>query len=353
MKVAIWGSYNHGNYGDDVMAVLYALTVKQLGYEPIVFRLSKSLAEIYQLKTTSDIDDLIDEVQFCILGGGAWLTTSGVPDAVEKDCNELLNALIKYQCDLYCVSIGGDGETNFNKLPKAHQNLFQSPYFKGGTVRLSTDLRILEKTQKNIRHYPDIIFNAANYLGDINRETPSQKKIRIGINLNKSQTRLEKILLLISKIDKDIEIIYVKSHTKDKELGFELSSPKNHTSKTIEYSDPKQFIRELSTLNCIISFKLHLGITALGMNIPFLSFGGLGKTQQQLREMGLNAYIVSYFGVFTFLIKQRFSQYLQKRIINNDINPDSFLADANMHLDYIKSLLNTNYNNPKQPVSSN
>ncbi len=339
MKVAIWGSYNHGNFGDDVMAIIYAQHLLQMGCEPIVFRLSKRLAEKYKINTTESVDELIKKSHFCLLGGGAWLATKGTPQAVEDDCKELLAALRKYSCVLYCISIGGDGESDFSQLSKARRSLFSSDLFKGGTVRLKSDVIMLQETKKVIRYYPDIIFNAADHFEVAREPKKPYDKLKVGINLNKTQTRLEKILHFIAKLDKKIELIYIESHLRDKSPGFELIAPEYSDFQSIEYSNPKQFISKLAKLDCIISFKLHLGITAMGIGIPFLSFGGLGKTQQQLNDIHQSNRIVSYFGIIIFLMKSRLSLLRIQKSKKISKNVSSLKASARNHIDYISMII--------------
>ncbi len=49
MKVAIWGSYNYGNYSDDLMAIQFAKELEKLGTEPVVYRLDRQLAQQYSV----------------------------------------------------------------------------------------------------------------------------------------------------------------------------------------------------------------------------------------------------------------------------------------------------------------
>ena len=85
MKIAIWGSYNHGNYGDDIMAIQFAKALMDEGFEPWVYRLDKDLADRFQIHSTSSLDELLDESPICLIGGGAMLE-SGPSESRSRFC---------------------------------------------------------------------------------------------------------------------------------------------------------------------------------------------------------------------------------------------------------------------------
>ncbi|MEO6330446.1 MAG: polysaccharide pyruvyl transferase family protein, partial [Ginsengibacter sp.] len=56
--------------------------------------------------------------------------------------------------------------------------------------------------------------------------------------------------------------------------------------KTIKYTDPEELLQFMAELDVLISSKLHLGITGLTVNTPFLSYRGPGKAKSFLRSIG-------------------------------------------------------------------
>ena len=84
MKVAIWGSYNHGNFGDDVMAVLFARAVAAAGATPVVFRMDGDLARRYGIATEDELGPLLEGARLVIMGGGAMLAGGGLRKQVQR-----------------------------------------------------------------------------------------------------------------------------------------------------------------------------------------------------------------------------------------------------------------------------
>ena len=74
--------------------------------------------------------------------------------------------------------------------------------------------------------------------------------------------------------------MFIKSHLQTHDLGFELN-PVSSTGNelTLTYANAEDsYKRTKSKLDVLISFKLHLGVTRLKLNVPFIFFGGSGKT---------------------------------------------------------------------------
>lgn len=338
MRVAIWGSYNHGNYGDDLMAVMFAIHLKELGYNPLVYRMSESIAAKYNIDSTDNLDALLNNVEFCIIGGGAWLTTKGTPLQVESDCKIFREKLEMHNCPFYCISIGGDGNTNFSDLSYERQDLFKSNLFMGGTVRLKTDVILLKDLNAKIIFYPDIVFLASDFFNIPNRNTVAKKTLIIGLNINKTQTKLNKIFKLIARITKKVEIVYVNSHLEDLSPGYELKDKKTKNINLITYEDPKKFIFQLSELDYLISFKLHLGITALGMGVNFISVGGLDKTKQQLNELNYPFRINSFFKMLCHILLNLFSS--SPKLAKPPIAVKKIKTESIQHFEFISSIDN-------------
>ena len=87
--VAIWGSYNHGNFGDDVMAVLFARAVADAGATPVVFRMDRDLARRYEIATEDELGGA--EMHASVSGLAEYLAEND-GQAVQM-CRELLHRL--------------------------------------------------------------------------------------------------------------------------------------------------------------------------------------------------------------------------------------------------------------------
>lgn len=336
-RVAIWGSYNHGNYGDDVMAIAFARVLKKHGFIPIVYRLNSELAASYGFLSTDSLDELIANSSFCIIGGGAWLCSGNFSEAVEKDCEDFEATLNKYDCPLYSISIGGDGNIDPQKLSKARASLFSSEAFKGGTVRLPEDVDLLKTLGKKVKYHADIVLNMADIF-ELKAEKKSHDKIRLGLNLNQLQRRTAFLFKVCSKLFPKITLVSLQSHSKGHDLGFEYNDfATSNGVEVLRYHQPEEFILELGKLSQIISFKLHLGVTCLGIGVPFLSVGGGGKTVAFLKSAKLKNTIHNE-NLSIFEVLAIFFNLASKRTQLNYEELKHLKTDADLHLSYLEAL---------------
>jgi polysaccharide pyruvyl transferase WcaK-like protein len=117
MKIGIWGSYNYGNYGDDVMAIIFAKAMEKEGHTPIVYRLNSTIANNFGIKVTNSLLEFMNETEVVVIGGGGMLVSTSrirslinhVDKEFENDFNRLQSLLIKDSKPVIAVSIGGDG----------------------------------------------------------------------------------------------------------------------------------------------------------------------------------------------------------------------------------------------------
>ncbi|NET38832.1 MAG: polysaccharide pyruvyl transferase family protein [Cyanothece sp. SIO1E1] len=287
MKVAIWGSYDHGNYGDDVMALQFALALKRRGVNPWVYRLDEHLARKYDLVTTRSVDELFRDADFGIIGGGGILIDK-LPPEFEKDFQELHLTTSRYGCPVFPISIGGQGRGAEAPLCRWRTEFFQGNSCQWSTVRLEEDIALLERFDKEAFYYPDVLLSVSDFW-QIPPKPESDGKLHVGINLADSfQARLLlSQLKVVAAVRGNITFHFIRTYLPDSPFNWEFlpntNSPyfENHI-----YTDPYSTLKFLSSLDLIVSFKLHLGLTALALNVPFYSVGGPGKAHRFLQSVG-------------------------------------------------------------------
>jgi hypothetical protein len=150
MRIGIWGNYNYGNFGDDLMAVSIAIYLLNKGHIPVVYRLNKEISKQFDIETENSINDFVSNVDFCLIGGGgmlvgnSWLkrTISITAKRFEIDFKELLEAITDYKKEIYPISIGGEAKKSA-PFSKYRNQFFKSQYLKKGTVRLDGDLLLI------------------------------------------------------------------------------------------------------------------------------------------------------------------------------------------------------------------
>ncbi|MDB9454095.1 polysaccharide pyruvyl transferase family protein [Dolichospermum circinale] len=295
MKVAIWGSYNYGNYGDDLMALQFAKALKRMGVDSCIYRLDSYLADKYSVRTTNSLEEMFQGTKFCIIGGGAVLSDElAFPDAMENDYRELNIISNKYQCPVFPISVGGNGKGISTQLTFEKQEFLRSNYCKTYTVRLKEDIPLVNKLGKEAIDYPDVLLSIQNFW-DIDAMPKSSGQLHVGINIpNSLRGRFVAFqICLIASIRKDIVFHFIRTHLPNYPLNYELL-PKIESSniKHHIYTDPLSTLSFLKSLDLVVSFKLHLGLTALALNVPFYSYGGRGKVKTFMKSINADSGIL-------------------------------------------------------------
>lgn len=293
-RVAIWGSYNYGNYGDDLMAVVFARFVKQLGLTPVVFGISLSQGSKYGFEVTSDVRELIRNASVCVVGGGAWLVaeTPRASSAALKRQQEFLDfaaAVEDYSCPTCLISIGSDGPYAQNhELSAPRQRLLRSGLCRLATVRLPGDTTLLEEYRIPTQYFPDILLDA-DRLVSVSPASHDDAACRIGLNLSRQSRFAGIVASVLSRASRAVEICFLDtvSHSSSKgNHASDFKPPIWASSDLHVHSDPVDMLRFISGLDLVITHKLHLGVTALSLSVPYISLGGQGKCRAFLETIG-------------------------------------------------------------------
>jgi hypothetical protein len=297
-KAAIIGSYNFGNYGDDLMAVLFGKELQKHGYRVSIFRLDEKIASDNGFETTHSVEDLFRDASVCIIGGGAHLISkekfgTSIEADLEQVFEEMLISARKYSVPVYSFSIGGDGKGAETVLAPHHEAFFSSEVYKGGTVRLPQDIPLLKRLGKEANYVQDVLW-LTSQIWPMPEKAAAKKGYDIGINLKRGRKSYAFIFLLrlIRLFRPDIRFKFIRLHLPNYDLNYEyqVENPSTGVSN-LAYTGIEQFIGGISQLDLIVSAKLHLGLTGMTYKVPFLSIGAHGKTRALLRSIGFGHHV--------------------------------------------------------------
>jgi hypothetical protein len=303
-KIAIWGPNRWCNFGDDLQSVVFALHIRSLGYEPVVFMLDQAIAKEHALQVANTVDELLKGALLCVIAGGALLTPASPPKQIllsmrrryARDIFELHLAAKRYDVRVCAISMGGDGKTRnrwfWYDLPR---NLFfQSKYFIDGTVRLEGDVAQMRSFGKQFKYIPDCLFSIKRFIDTSVASTKNNKgPIRIGFNFRERhipKSFLEAIHNYAA-IHSDMEFYFATTHM-DKAIErfnttYEyLPQEDTHNLKFTHYETPRQLLQFVADMDVFVASKLHLGLLGLLIGTPFLSYRGMGKAKTFLRSIG-------------------------------------------------------------------
>lgn len=332
--VAIWAPLRYANYGDDMQAIAFALQIRQMGYEIKLYQLDESLSIRYNISSVPTIDALCQDVNLCIIAGGALLTPfrwykrllNKAAREYEQDFKDLYQATIKYSQVKFCaISFGGDGIVKEPKIwySKWRIKFFNSANFLNGTVRLQGDVEQMKQFGKNMVYYADMLFQAPFFFPP--KMLQSTKKYRVGFNLKRGKyidkQLLKDIFNYAAKYD-DMEFHFTTTHMEKIGLNYQYTPEKSSKNIFIDrYETPEQLLGVLASMDCFMTSMLHVGLTGLSTGTPFISYRGPGKTKSFLKSIGGEWAILPDSITFQQLHEQIWSQ--SRNVLYNKYNTDA------------------------------
>lgn len=298
--IAIWAPLRYANVGDDMQAIAFAMYIRKLGYDVKLYQLDEELAQLYNLKSVSTVDELCQDVNLVVIAGGALLTPfkwykrilNKAAREYEADFKDLFMATKKFPNVKFCaISMGGDGKI---KKPETWYscwriNFFRSSAFLNGTVRLLGDVEQMKFAfKKDFTYHADMLFRTPDYFEyDL---LPQTDKIRICLQFKKGRYLDKKLLADIYRYaneNDDMEFHFITTHMP--KIGLTYQYVPSKASKNIfvdTYKSPRQLLGVLASCDVIMTSMLHVGLMGLTVNTPFVSYRGPGKTKSFLKSIG-------------------------------------------------------------------
>ena len=292
-KVAVWGSYLWGNFGDDVMAVMICQHLKQLGLSPVAYKLDDKLASMYEINTDSDIKSLLTGAAACIIGGGGLLCPSTL---MEREWELLYRDLSLTSIPLHVCSVGGDGTDEPHFLTLNAMRVLLLPNLKSATVRLEPDVYLFDKLSVHCKYYPDIVLASPHFFPVKNHTLSASNKLSksfsVIINLHKSPD-IEKFYHIFRSILPilGVNIKYLKTHlswlqpNEPPLLDYEFL-PQDSETESCQYESIEKVRDIILSSDLVISSKLHVGVFSYSFGVPFLSLNGPKKASSFIEQIG-------------------------------------------------------------------
>ena len=337
------------------MALHYARHLKNLGAEPVVYRLRDTLSQRYEVKSAATADELIQDAAFCVFGGGSLLSGHKNPpgwyeDQKQREYQALTEAIEKHECPLYFFSIGGDGDFGDGSgIASYRQRLLSSDMCRSATIRQEADVALIEeKFGIDAVYYPDVLLNVKEFWG-IDTTVADDGKVHVGLNLPTSYSTTAKLLDVCRRFKGGTVFHFintVRPREGKESFGGELMPPEGRGYiRRHVYDDPIDTLRFLANLDVIFSFKLHIGLTASALGVPLVCIKRKLKTKAFLHSIGAD---FAYWGHLPKLrVKGRFLRTalspqrvksLQTQFARQ-VNMQEQIAASWGHLDVLESVL--------------
>ena len=296
-RVLLWGSYDEGNFGDDLMAVLLATYLRSQNVEPLVLGLKAKALGSHAITVTHNLKAGLESVDICLIGGGEFLFRESLlrrilrshPRKFERQCDQLSRTCALLDKKIYSISIGGDGVVDPKLISRSRRDLFDPSVYCGGTVRLKTDVAILNRCGADVCYYPDILLGTPDFIS-ASVGGPKNRKFKVGINLHKKHYKsVREVLIKIKERHENIEITFLLSHLIDAGYDYEVDGDEAMDGANLSrYEDVYQFSRALSELDLVVSSKLHVGVVSAAYGAEFVSYGGKAKAKLFVDDMQNN-----------------------------------------------------------------
>ena len=347
--VALAGFYGHGNFGDDLMAIIFGRHLQALGVPFRIYRLCTPYAAPFDLPVAHTIDELLEGADTLIWGGGGLLVPwdarrfeRSFPGVAEEFATLVATAK-RRGMRLLAASVGGS-EYNDASLSPAYKADFVAAA-ESITVRNRGDCAHLSALGYKAEYFPDVVWQTATHFPLTPTRGPG---LRIGLDLYAENLQRRHALYLLPLIQlliwrrSDCRFIFLNSRNAsqsgEQRLGRLFFG---NNVQHYRFQHPADDIATLASLDLLLSTRLHTPMVALQYHVPVLSLFGEGKTRLLCSELGLMEYAYTHRDVphlFSLLASRR---RLDCFLSNYRFPELAVLAGGSRgHLDRLTQLLN-------------
>ena len=307
LKVALFGFYGYGNFGDDLMAVIFGRFLRDKGAEVSVYRFHQPYAERYGFNVACSLSELLGGKDLVVVGGGGAFVPSKESRPPLSESGQDLVRLIE-QCKtrripVYALSVGGSGACYRELMPPYKRALLRSAEYL--TVRNPEDVELLESASAKGDFYPDVVWQTPAFF-PIKRQT--NRRIRVGINVYLPNLAARMgcyvlpLIYLVTGVRRDLDFVFIDTHSSDygkfRAVGM-IGGARN--CNDYAFSDIRTDLELLASLDLMISTRLHAGLVCMSYGIPFISLFGERKTFLLMKNTGLIHMYYDHWRIFDLI----------------------------------------------------
>lgn len=282
-KVAVFGAYFNGNFGDDLMGHLLAGKLEEAGYEPVLWRGPSYEIHGKIWPTAGNVDEFLCDAGCVVFGGGMVFCNSNFPE-YWSGMGDVLDACEKSKIPIIAISVGSDG--HFENLHPVAGRLLRSPVLKAVSLRLEADVEPVKSFSKSrkIVQYSDIVLTSSMF---------RPRQIMTNVLVCMAVGRIERVLLGMAFFGMRIKGLRVCSvsqfiDTSDVSDRFIKLGGKNYSNLGVA-----SILTAVRDCDIVIGRGLHVGMAALASGASFISYRGTGKTVTFMNEIGHGKNVVN------------------------------------------------------------
>lgn len=275
MKIGIWGFYNQGNLGDDLMAIMFYDLIREAGFAPTIISTSDRFRSLGYASVPTIGATTLDAV---VIGGGAFFKApSSSKNDLSRSVEALLGAMDVSNMPVVAMSIGSDGVSALSELAPARRQVLEHPKFKGAFVRLRRDLSL---GIRNTNFLPDIVLSTSYYFRKYKKAYAENNRVGGKRLYNFSRRSMPYIPVELWRGRGVSKAIFLSQST-----SFEnRSEVKIPFIDVIDSDNIYNGISALASSQSITSSKLHPGLAAISFGGTFRALAARDKTRAVISE---------------------------------------------------------------------
>jgi len=276
-KILLFGCYNQGNFGDDLMAIFFSRILQDEGHDVTVYRLPNHLSVKYKIKSSSNPFHCVRDCDIIVLGGGALLKNGDSSHhSVKRHFKEFGDAITGLDVPIFCMSIGTSKINDLALLDPVRKKIFNNANFRGGLLRLRKDLILFDD---KVEYVPDVVLCTELIMNKYFGLYKNEKSDKVAINATWSNYMSVGKLLFQNR---NSDFVLFKTHDPRSGVNAEIVFPglRSYTNR-----DPLDTVIYLSSFKTIYSSKLHLGVAGVSMGLSFCTINAPQKTIDFIEDM--------------------------------------------------------------------
>lgn len=329
-RVGLFGAYHYGNFGDDLMAVLFGRGIRDLGLHCSVTGLAPEIAEEAGCELESNWAVFLRDSDTFVIGGGGMFLQRANPKRTtmfESRLLDLLDHARNRKKPVFCFSVGGDS-TEEPKLTWGQTRLLQESQFI--SFRNQSDEVLMKLRDGESDRAEDIVWSAGKML-DLRLDTANINGVGIDLIGGTRNDRFRRrILGGMLRIRGDAVTAYSPWHTSKRRKPIRKSE--------VGYNTIHQVMESLRNHRLVFGSRLHFGMCAWSLGVPGALFRPLPKAVIAWSEAGLHDYVCHNLREVHALAKRhRSNGFRLPETVTARLN--SKASDAQRHIQLLQSCL--------------
>jgi polysaccharide pyruvyl transferase WcaK-like protein len=327
MRIALFGFYKYGNFGDDLMAVMFGRKLQAENISFRVYRLRPDVRAEFKFDGANSIEELLDGATAVVYGGGGAFLTTQHRD-FEADLRQLCESCRERNIPLYMFSVGGAGRP-YSEITEPRQRLLD--YVSFVTFRNQEDALLLDQIglDKGAIHH-DVVWRTSDQFPAARKSR--EEPLTIGVDNSmlgkrKSRWTIWAIMHVCRLLRKPYRFVAFRQSPGERDFG--------GFDETICYSNGMtNFVERIAQTDLIITHRLHLGLAAMSFDIPAVQVMPQSKAVLLFNRLGLQRLVFSFGTPLIRLLWLLMNEGRIRELTPSRLTPDvrEIIADANRHL---------------------